>query len=502
MAKVLSVEIGADVTRICLTDYRVKNPKVYKYAKIMTPAGVFVDGQIQVTEEFVGALKRVIAENKMNCKQVIFPITSSRIASREITIPLIKENKIESMIKTNASDYFPVDLTQYTIGHIILGKDAENSKYRVQVLAVPLNLLENYKQLAAACGMQMVAADYSGNSIYQMVKGECAEGVKMVVKVEKYASIVTIVKNGSITLQRTVAYGVDEEMPDAHREVLGSKGALINGVAKIIDYYSSRNKGELIDKIYITGIGADMNKLGMLFADELGIKTTELDSLEGYTLEQTFKDEGFGEYIACVGAVMAPIGFMPEKKEKIGERYSFGEVQSAGAYLILLGSILVGAVLIAVGAMNLRDEQKRYESDVKELNELAGIDAIYAEYLAESAVYEDIKSLYQTTENSNENLMSFIEELEEKMPANMRVTAFTSNATAVSMNIVVTTKEEMANAVQQFRTFDSLSDVSVSGAQDVIGEDGTRTVYFSVIGTYKTVEELNAKEATEVTADN
>ena len=350
--------------------------------------------------------------------------------------------------------------------------------------------------------MQMVAADYSGNSIYQMVKGECAEGVKMVVKVEKYASIVTIVKNGSITLQRTVAYGVDEEMPDAHREVLGSKGALINGVAKIIDYYSSRNKGELIDKIYITGIGADMNKLGMLFADELGIKTTELDSLEGYTLEQTFKDEGFGEYIACVGAVMAPIGFMPEKKEKIGERYSFGEVQSAGAYLILLGSILVGAVLIAVGAMNLRDEQKRYESDVKELNELAGIDAIYAEYLAESAVYEDIKSLYQTTENSNENLMSFIEELEEKMPANMRVTAFTSNATAVSMNIVVTTKEEMANAVQQFRTFDSLSDVSVSGAQDVIGEDGTRTVYFSVIGTYKTVEELNAKEATEVTADN
>lgn len=553
MAKVLSIEIGANVTRICLTDYKVKNPKVHKYAKFETPTGVFMDGQIQVTEELVNVLKNVIAANKMTCKQVVFPITSSRVASREVTIPLMKENKIEAMIKANASDYFPIDLTQYEIGYSILGKDTENNQYRVQVLAAPLSLLASYKQLANACGMQMIAADYSGNSIYQMVKGECAEGVKMVVKVDERATIVTVVKNEAIVLQRSVAYGVDEALQTiienrvfeastyeealelavrrtcmklsinakqlmekeedtnedaallaAKQEVAASMGLLLNGVARIIDYYSSRNNGDAIDKIYITGVGADFSGLSKLFANELGIKTVGLTHLEGQTLERSFKDGRFGEYIACVGAVINPVGFVSEKKEKTGGKSSSGSDMTVISYALLIGGTLLGAALVIVGAMNLMSEQKRYDNDVRRMNELAEINAIYAEYLAEVASYEDVKALYQMTENSNEKLVAFIEELEEKMPSNMKVTSFTSSADVVTMNMEVTTKEEMANAVQQLRTFDSLSDVSVSGAQDVIDEDGVRTVSFSLIGTYKTTEELNAEAAgtTETAAAN
>ena len=59
------------------------------------------------------------------------------MASREVQIPNVKASKIEALVKTNANDYFPVDLTQYEIGHYLAGGLTEEGKLRVMALAVP-----------------------------------------------------------------------------------------------------------------------------------------------------------------------------------------------------------------------------------------------------------------------------------------------------------------------------------------------------------------------------
>lgn len=545
-SKVLSIEVGANVTRICLTDYKVKNPKVYKYTKVATPEGVFTDGEITVTEELVSLLKSAISENKMNCKQVVFPITSSRIASREITIPLVKEKKIDAMVHANASDYFPIDLSQYELGYILLGTDYANNLYRLQVLAAPQSLLENYKQLAGALGMQMVAADYSGNSIYQMVKGECREGVKMVVKADENSSIVTVIKNESIVLQRTVPYGVDDAVQtildnrafgvssydealklairktcmkltinardvietedtedddaallSAKEDVASSLEMLINGVARIMDYYTSRNNGETVDKIFITGIGSDFSGLSKLMTNELGVKTVGLKHLEGQTLEKSFKDGMFGEYIACVGAVIAPVGLVGTEKGGKAERKkgSGGNDFTAVAYLLLIGGTFIAIVLIAVSILNLTAEKTRYNRDVQRLNDLAEIRAIYDKYSATQVAYDQVEQLYAITENHNEELLAFISEMEEKMPTNIRVQTFSAALDNVTMNIEVNNKEEMANAVQKLRNFDTLANVTVMGVTDELDEEGGRTVTFTVSCIYKTMEQMKAEAA-------
>lgn len=545
-SKVLSIEVGANVTRICLTDYKVKNPKVYKYTKVATPEGVFTDGEITVTEELVSLLKSAISENKMNCKQVVFPITSSRIASREITIPLVKEKKIDAMVHANASDYFPIDLSQYELGYILLGTDYANNLYRLQVLAAPQSLLENYKQLAGALGMQMVAADYSGNSIYQMVKGECREGVKMVVKADENSSIVTVIKNESIVLQRTVPYGVDDAVQtildnrafgvssydealklairktcmkltinardvietedtedddaallSAKEDVASSLEMLINGVARIMDYYTSRNNGETVDKIFITGIGSDFSGLSKLMTNELGVKTVGLKHLEGQTLEKSFKDGMFGEYIACVGAVIAPVGLVGTEKggKAEGKKGSGGNDFTAVAYLLLIGGTFTAIVLIAVSILNLTAEKTRYNRDVQRLNDLAEIRAIYDKYSATQVAYDQVEQLYAITENHNEELLAFISEMEEKMPANIRVQTFSAALDNVTMNIEVNNKEEMANAVQKLRNFDTLANVTVMGVTDELDEEGGRTVTFTVSCIYKTMEQMKAEAA-------
>lgn len=183
--KVLSIQIESKLTRIAEVDYKVKNPKIYHTALMETPEGVMNDGLLKVTPEFVKELKAKISQNGMKSKQVIFTITSTKIASREIMIPKTKENRIAPLVAANASDYFPVDLSEYELAHVVLDTVRENvdtEKYKVMVLAAAKSILSGYEKLAKECGLTIAAIDYSGNSLYQSVKSDCGKGVSMVVR--------------------------------------------------------------------------------------------------------------------------------------------------------------------------------------------------------------------------------------------------------------------------------------------------------------------------------
>lgn len=119
--KVISIEIGYSLTRVCEVDYKSKTHKVYGYFSIPTPEGMINDGILNLNESYATALREALAEHKMKSKQVVFTLTSTKIASREVTIPFVKENRIMDVVNANASDYFPVDLSQYQLAYSMLG---------------------------------------------------------------------------------------------------------------------------------------------------------------------------------------------------------------------------------------------------------------------------------------------------------------------------------------------------------------------------------------------
>lgn len=545
--KVLSIEIGMHTTRICMTDYKAKNPKVYAHAKFPTPKGSIIDGEIQVTQELTDAIKNALSENKMNCKQVVFTVASSKIANREVIIPKAKPKQIASLIASNASDYFPIDLTQYELGHVILGTIQENGmeKYKALVLAFPLSLLESYREVAHAIGKQLAAIDYSGHSIYQMVKNECEEGVQMVVKIDEESSIVTILKEKTIVLQRNVAYGIndaietimatrafgapfyddavdlstrktctklsinakqileaEEEDVEEDAALLAGKQAvanslkmIISGIGRIMDYHASRNNGEGVEEIYITGMGANFSGLSKLMTNELGIKTRGLVHLEGFNIEKAFKDGLFGEYIACIGAAIAPLGLVSDKKDKESKNKKAGNDYTGASILLLVGGTLIAIALVAVSYMDYMRAEMEYNSNVRRMNELVDIRGVHANYLVMEDAYGQISNLYAVTENHNENMLEFITELEERMPANIRVKTFSAMLDNVTMNIEVDTKEEMAVAVQELRHMKSVETVTVMGVSDDVDENDNRVVTFTVSCVYKSMEQMALEEA-------
>ena len=211
--RVLSIEIGYSLTQVCEMDFRSKHPQVYGVFSMKTPDGILNDGAISPTESYIQELKSYIAANGMNAKKVIFAVSSTKIASREATIPMVKENKVAEMLMSNITDYFPVDPSSYQFAHNIMDTvtdEAGTKQYRVMIMACPSEILEGYSYLAQQLGLELSSIDYSGNSIFQALRHRFATGVNLTVKIDERSSLLTVTNNGVITMQRSGIYGADQ----------------------------------------------------------------------------------------------------------------------------------------------------------------------------------------------------------------------------------------------------------------------------------------------------
>lgn len=494
MPKIVGIEIGSSKIRICEEDYKTKNPKVYCSVSIKTPQGTVNDGLLRVDEMLIGTIKTALQENKIRTKQIIFSVNSTKIANREVVIPFVKENKVKDLIKANASDYFPVDLDQYEIGHSIVSTlENENGtkQYKVLVYAVPKTMVTSYFQLAQALGCNVVALDYSGNSIYQIIRRHCDTGVQMLVKVDESSTIVTILQDQVVALQRTVAYGVEDaifammEMPEFQKpdyeeavrnfkareclndELTQSLSYLVSGISRVVDYFS-RNNGAVIEKAYLSGFGGDFIGLAELLSNAIEIPLEPLREIKGLQLEKYFKEKGFGEFLTCIGASLAPLGFMSEQdKDKKSLELLPDEKDRFRVAVLFSVAAFIGAAVLAVTSYislkSARDENARLNNRI---TELAEAETIYKEYLQQKYSFEKLTFFESNTVTLNNDLVAFIEEMQQKMPASLNVLAFNADINGVSLSVTVADKKEAAKLVQEFRTFESVAGVEVTSMTD------------------------------------
>ena len=542
-AKVISMEIGYSLTRICEADYKTKSHKIYKSFTIPTQEGIINDGLLTVSSAYVENLKGALAANHVKSKQVVFSITSSKIASREVVIPYVKENRIADVVNINATDYFPVDLSQYRLAYSILdiiGGHKGPQQYKLLVMAVPAALLSGYYELARALKLEVAAIDYAGNSVFQVVKEECARSTNLIVKIEERDSLVMVVHDSALDFTRNVSYGVEEAIETvmdtlcwgeaasveqaihvlqrndciameetaavsakdtAMNEVREAIMPLVSGIARVIDYYTSRNTDSSISRIMITGLGAEFKGLGELLSREISAPVTVLKEAAGWNLGRYFKNECFGEYIACVGAAVEPLGFKKDAEKKGKKSGARGTNGVFAAYSLLAIGLAAGIGLAAFSIMRYMDVQKTNMELRAQESALTDVITIYDAYADTKADYTKVCAMYEATESRNESLYEFLEELEDKLPGSVNVVSLTSDACEVSINMNVDTKEEAAAAIQQMRTFHSLIPEMVTMSslrEDEDRDTGVASINFTVTAYYRPV----GYEADKKTADD
>lgn len=405
----------------------------------------------------------------------------------------------------------------------VSGKSTKRGKaigYKLLLLAAPRQLIQSYEKLAQSIGLQIMSIDYNGNSIYQAAKDECKDGVQLIVKVDEKATLLMVLEDGATTLNRTIPYGIDEAikglmktdyfgdtkdyekavnvarskqvlMPSfdecdeddsneefaIRSELTLTLRSLAGGIIRVIDYYNANHNQRPVEKMLITGLGADFTGLDVLLTSEIGLKIRDITRVAGVDIDRIFRGSTYSEFVGCIGAIIDPINFYPEDASEENASKDNGVSGTTIALLFLVACIVIAIALVVMAMLPYKsamDDNERYNKTITELQ------PVYDEYLHYLELKNDVtyvESLDAATVNRNENIVAFFEALETGMPQSFMLNSVNATDSTITVDATVKTKEEVAAAIYAMKQIPGFISTDTTSVTQMLNTETGETLY-------------------------
>ncbi|MCM1286839.1 MAG: pilus assembly protein PilM [Clostridium sp.] len=542
--KVLSIDItNESITIIELTVSQKKQTNIHNVLIFETPEDAYEDGIIKDADRVAAAIREQLSSRGISNKNAIFVLSSAKIVNREVVVPFVKPNKIRGIINANSSEYFPVNIEDYVVSHTVLETvvDAENNKQiRVLAVAAPTQMVKSYYELASLAGLNVVNIDYIGNAMLQLIKTQTSQNATtMVIQLGSESTVLNIVQGDNLLLQRTVPYGtnsvvnviMDEKGVDAttamtllqndrlitvdfdDNEATGAFRYLINNIGRVMDFYASKNPDKPIDDVFLTGDGALIKGIDGLFKIQLNVNVRIMDSLYNIKFDPSIDLKVYNPVylVTSIGAAFAPMGFDvidPTAKVKSGSGISV-----APFVALTVVAAIAGAGLAFYSIKQKNDATEERDNLNAKIASIQDIEKVITEHDQAKAEYMDVIAMYNATYQLNENVRTFISELESKIPTTVVVTGFTSTNEGVNLPCVSADYDSIADFIMQLKTIECIDDAYVASISKAANEEtGQERYEFTVTAVYvntnpkallveeETIEETS-EETTEETAE-
>ena len=512
--RIITVNIGPDLTLAAETEYRTAKPKVYKSFYLPTPEELLTDGVITsdevILEKFADDFKEHMRQNKMNNKKVLFVADSKRMAGREESLPKLSDSKLRGLVQTNASDYFPVAMDAYQVTcKIIEEPQKEDNTVRTQRYAIPQNVITSYEHLAEVLDMSLVTIDCRANAIIQFTKSVAESRTMATLYMSTNEVVFTVVSNGIMQMQRSINYGIGElydMVSDNNKEALiklhdesifsneesmdaidDALMMMTGSIKRMLEFYKSKFFESELEDIYLIGLGDGIKGMAYYLTERIGV---EIKHSISFTEDTTSDIAHLSNTIAAGGAI-DPIEL--EIGGKSARRWSFSDSLAEdnnyiGTFVVL---IILVVLAIAVTVVPYVMYQLSVREGLRLDNTIASLKpskTVYLEYLEANVEYEDLSELKELTDTPANRLLEFLQELEAKLPRSATILSIAAGTESVAVEFVVPDKATAAQVFIQMRGFDTVMDAKTSSVDETASDEGITEVRFIVNCVYKPVD--------------
>jgi len=491
--RVLSIDItNESITIVEITASAKKQTQIHKVLIFETPEDSYEDGTIRDPERIAAAIKGQLTQAGITNKNAVFVMSSTKIINREVVIPFVKENKIASIINSNASDYFPVSVEDYVVSNSLLETTTDDNgvkQMRVMAVAAPEAMVRSYYDLGAACGLKVQDLDYIGNSMLQLIKTQTTEqSTTMVIQLGSENTVLNVVQGDKLLLQRNVPYGtnpvvnvvMEERGIDAttamtllqneriitvdfdDNEATGAFRYLINNIGRVMDYYASQHPNNPIDDVFLTGDGALIRGIDGLFKIQLNVSTRIMDTLYNVKFDPTIDQKIYSPVylISPIGAAINPMGF------ELGAKGGAGKEKAQIGYAPFIVFTVLCAIAVAALSFYILNEKSKMQDKKSSLEsqiaEKEYIEKIIQEHDAAERKAKDAENLTASTYQLNEQALAFINEFEEKIPKSVYLKSFNSGNEGVTVSVNATSYDDVAQLIVNLKTISVIDDVYVA----------------------------------------
>lgn len=309
-SRVVGIDIGISSTKVVQLKYESERAVLETYGELLN-AGYFKEtagiggGFLRYLDSDIAALtKDVLKESNVTTKDAVIAIPATSSFVTTLTFPVIPRKEIETAIPFEARKYIPISISEVILDWEILEQDSENPADKVEVLlvAVPREMIEKLKRIAALAGINIKALEVETFSMVRSLVGREATPTA-IINLGSQATTIAMVDKGKLRVSHNLnrgsqeltkalerGMGVGHDRAEAIKKEVGlsdkvEEKEMTSIISPLVDVLLSeiermiviqnRKSQRKIQKIILTGGGSNLKGIVDYASIKFGIETTK-----------------------------------------------------------------------------------------------------------------------------------------------------------------------------------------------------------------------------------
>lgn len=232
-------------------------------------------------EERAEAIKKLIKDAKVTCRQVVVSLSESDVYTRVIEMPVLNDEELAQALRWQAEQYIPVPLADVVLKHQVLSKQDINMK--VLLVAAPNLILNNYISLLNNCGLETVAIETETLAVTRAIIGDDANSpTTLLVHMGVENTSISIVNKGNLILTQSIStgggsitrsivslLGLDSKQAEEYKLTYGLDHTKLDGkvmlaikpvieiilseLKRVLVFYNTQNSNNPVKRLVLTG---------------------------------------------------------------------------------------------------------------------------------------------------------------------------------------------------------------------------------------------------------
>lgn len=506
----IAVDIGSNCIKILVGS----STKITYCGLIKTPENSVTDGKLTNIEAIYEVIHNFLSEKNIKTKFIKFAIHGQDIIARHVESPIMDAKSLDDSVRWEISQYLPQNGEGHYIDFEILDKisNSEKKVYKILVVAVPREKVEDYVRLADKLNLTFKALDISSNCISRVYKDlykkNKTESIGVIDIGSKSSSLI-IVDKGKLFIEREVAFGMnsivkeisqsfdmDEEkaynyfLTNFNFSRIDEESAIQNRIKslfdnvfinfdKIIQFYSAGKSKKALDQIFIIGAGCEIYGMDNYIKQHFGASVSLVRSTEDISSKTLFPTScDFKFYVNTFGLILrndasSELNVLPYSMRD--KKYSSKISQIAAIItLIVLAVMILGyaGAKYALAAVNNKQQNLKAQED--NYNKIILADAKLQNQYSQ---LNNFITFYQKLQKQNVSVSDTIHELEKSMPQDVtyKSISYDKNQIVISANA-----EKYNSACEQIANLELTDQFKNTKMQSINYNSGSKSYDFNI----------------------
>jgi type IV pilus assembly protein PilM len=349
MAKlIVGLDIGTSAVRAAELDVSSKPPELINYGQIGLPPGSVVDGEIHDATAVSEAVRRLWKNGQFSTTSVIVGIAGLRAITREIDLPFVPDNEVDSAVRFHSEEVIPFPPDKTILSSQILSdySSPEGAKMRrVLVAAAHSDLVEGVVAVAEGAGLVVKGVDLVSSALVRAISdGTSGDQPEAIVSVGAGLTVVVIHQNGRPQFVRTIGSGGNAttaaiasslDIPLADAEALKRRlgdptpqvhaaqqaiqptvDNLISEIRNSVQYFATLPGRLPVSQILVTGGGSSLHGFIPMLGAQIHLPVHSVSPLARLDVSKVNLTEDQGAQVSPV--LSSPIGLaLPESNPAV-----------------------------------------------------------------------------------------------------------------------------------------------------------------------------------------